>query len=245
MHLHEALLVQFGVGGPVQVAEGNPVTPLRVMVVDDHRVFADALSVCLDAEPDLQVVASPATVEEAEAVADAHELDVAVVDVDLGRSDGIELTQRLRALRPGLRVVILTCHDDGATAAAAVRVGASAFVTKEAAGEELVEAIRAVHRGESLIPPRLLTEVLRDLQAGEDHPTTWEEQAVARLSAREREVLTLMIAGHDRAAIARRLFLSPNTIRTHTQNVLAKLGVHSSLEAVGIGLRAGLRPPSS
>lgn len=215
-----------------------------MLVVDDHRVFADALSIRLQSEPDLEVVAKAATAAEAEAAAGAHKPDVAIVDADLGPADGIDLARRLRARHPRLRLVVLTCHDDGRTASAAVRAGASAFVTKGAAAEDLVEAIRAAHRGESWIPPHLLGDVLRELQVDEPRVSP-EEEALARLTPREREVLLLIVAGCDRATVAERLFLSPNTVRTHTQNVLAKLGVHSSVEAVGVALRAGLRPPGA
>lgn len=213
---------------------------VRVLFVDDHRVFVDAVSAVLEAAGDIEVVRRATTMAEAEALAASVRPDVVIVDVDLGREDGLLLTQRLRAEHPEIRVVVLTCHEDAATACAAVRAGASAFVPKVAAVQDLVQAIRGVQRGESWIPPSLLTAVLRALQAPAREKSP-EEQAIALLSAREQEVLALLAAGCDRATIARRLFVSQNTVRTHVQKVLAKLGVHSSLEAVGIALRAGLR----
>lgn len=213
---------------------------VRVLLVDDHLVFAEALSVRLGAEPDIEVVGLAATAHQAESVAQLPALDVAVVDIDLGATDGIDLIRWLGAHCPRVGIVVLTGHDDGHTASAALRAGASGFVAKGAAVEELVDAVQAVHRGQTWVRSRLLIDVLRDSQAGSSGSR--QEEALSRLSAREREVLALMVSGNDRAAIARRLFLSPNTVRTHTQRILAKLDAHSSVEAVGIALAAGLRP---
>ena len=224
------------------MSHSEAVTPVRVLFVDDHPVFVDAVTAVLRSKPDIEVVGSATNAAQAEAAVRSLGPDVIVVDVDLGATNGIELTQGLRHAHPEARVMVLTCHEDGETACAAVRAGASAYVTKDVAVEQLVEAIRGVNRGESWIPPRLLTDVLEGLREN-PRQMTKEEQALARLSEREREVLAHLLAGHDRTSIARLLYLSPNTIRTHVQNVLAKLEVHSSLEAVGIAHRGGLRAP--
>jgi len=214
-----------------------------VLFVDDHWVFMDALTSLLASEPDIEVVGQAATAADAETTARFVDPDIILMDVDLGPSDGIDLTETLRQECPKAKIVVLTCHEDATTACAAIRAGASGFVPKAMAVESLVEAIRSVHRGESWIPGGLLTEVLRGLQTP-IRERSEEEEAVSLLSSREQEVLALLAFGCDRAYIAKRLFLSPNTVRTHVQNVLSKLGVHSSLEAVGIALRAGLEVPS-
>lgn len=217
---------------------------MKVLIVDDHLAFAEAVGVRVGAEPDIEVVGCATTGIQAEHVAREQEPDIALVDVGLGVENGLELVARLRSSQPDLRVVVITCHDDAETACAAINSGASGFVTKDAEPAELLEAIRRVHRDESWIPPRLLTGVLRGLKKS-SRDLTSDEVLISGLSPREREVLALMVSGLDRAGIARRLFLSTNTVRTHTQNVLAKLGVHSSLEAVSVALRGGLRPPET
>src|SRR5919197_1179839 len=163
-------------------------------------------------------------------------------------------TEALSALlnaEPDFEVVATAATTAAATAAAAshpldvavvdaVRAGASAWVIKDASFDELAGAIRGALRGESWIPPRLLTGVLSQMQGTQKEADEFE-QRLARLTDREHEVLRCMVAGLGRASIARQLFLSKNTIRTHMQNILAKLEVHSSLEAVALALRAGIR----
>jgi DNA-binding NarL/FixJ family response regulator len=214
---------------------------VRILVVDDQLAFAEAISVLVDAEEDLTVVASVTTPGAAEEAVRRLEPDVALIDVEVGDDSGLELAVRLRDRQPHLQVLMVSCHQDPATVCAAIRAGASGYVTKECAAEDLVSAIRGLERHESWIPPRLLKSVLEELQQPASQPTL-EEARIARLSRREREVLSLMVCGLDRMSIARRLFLSANTVRTHTQNVLSKLEVHSSLEAVSLAMRAGVRP---
>jgi DNA-binding NarL/FixJ family response regulator len=228
------------VAPPARTLEGVEVSPARILLVDDHRVFLDALAAILNAEPDLQVVGMATSAAQAEAIADVQNPELILLDVDLGTTDGIQLAQKLREDHPQARVAILTCHEDAETACAAVRAGASAVMSKGLAVEDLLRVVRGVHRGESWIPPRTLTDVLRSLLS-DPNQLSPEEEKVASLSDREREVLACLVAGHDKAHIARQLYVSPNTVRTHVRNVLKKLGAHSSLEAVAVAYRAGLR----
>jgi len=214
----------------------------RVLIVDDHKVFTDALSRRLSAEPDLEVVAVATTGSAALQAIDLRHPDIVLLDVELeDRSDGIELLRELEEAQPDARVLVLTAHDDAPTAARALGAGARAFVPKDTPAAELVDAVRAVVAGETRVPPELLTHVISSLRASSGTQNVWQ-QKVDRLTQREREVLALMVAGLDRAAIADRLYLSINTVRTHSKNILSKLGVHSSLEAVSVALRAGMRP---
>lgn len=215
--------------------------PIRVLIVDDHLAFARAVALRLQAEPDLEVVACTRSAAEGEAAARRMDPHVVLAGVESGDDDGIQMVSRLRSGKPSLRVLVLGSEEDAVVACAAVRAGASGFLTMAAPVDELVRAVRGVGRDETWISPRLLTDVLRKLQ---ELPQLSGEQAlVETLSRREREVLTLMMAGLDRSEIARQLFVSANTVRTHTRNLMAKLGVHSSVEAVSLALRAGLRPP--
>lgn len=217
---------------------------MRVLIVDDHLAFAEAIAVCLRADPGVHGVELARTAREAEAVVERFQPDVALVDVALGADSGIELIPRLLALHPALRVVVVSGHQDSATVCESVRWGALGFVSKDSGPEDLLRAARGVMNGESWIPPRLLASVLKAFQQPQSQLTP-EQAQVEKLSPREREVLALMVAGLDRAAIARSLYLSANTVRTHAQKVLTKLDVHSTLEAVSIALRAGVRPPES
>ncbi|MER5550202.1 response regulator transcription factor [Streptomyces sp. NPDC002793] len=248
---------------------GVSVARIRVLVVDDHRIFAESLAAALAAEPDVDVSAAgsgPAALRCLErATAEGRRYDVMLVDAELGilapgavRSvpaqrgapdgaadgapvDGISLVAGVRAGHQDLRTVVLAEKDDPRRAATALQAGASGWVAKDCSLQRLLTVIRGVLRDETHLPAALLTGVLRELTAARKHRTE-SEQLVESLTPREREVLRCMVAGLGRKAVAERLFLSPHTVRTHMQNVLGKLGVHSTLAAVALARRAGVGP---
>ncbi|MFD7341997.1 LuxR C-terminal-related transcriptional regulator [Streptomyces violascens] len=236
---------------------------IRVLVVDDHRIFAESLAAALAAEPDVDVAAAgsgPAALRCLErGAAEGRRFDVMLVDADLGTSatvpvaravpdsgaeglvDGISLVAGVRSGQPAVRTVVLAEKDDPRRAALALQAGACGWVAKDCSLQRLLAVIRGVLRDETHLPPALLTGVLRELTAARKHRTE-SERLVESLTPREREVLRCMVAGLGRKAVAERLFLSPHTVRTHMQNVLGKLGVHSTLAAVALARRAGVGP---
>ncbi|MFD0315497.1 LuxR C-terminal-related transcriptional regulator [Streptomyces flavalbus] len=238
---------------------------IRVLVVDDHRIFAESLAAALAAEPDVDVSAAgsgPAALRSLErAAAEGRRFDVLLVDADLGGTvpgvrpaavpvreggedglvDGLSLVAGVRSAQPGVRIVVLAERDDARRAALALQAGASGWVAKDCSLSRLLTVIRGVLRDETHLPPALLTGVLRELTAARKHRTE-SERLVESLTPREREVLRCMVAGLGRKAVAERLYLSPHTVRTHMQNVLGKLGVHSTLAAVALARRAGVGP---
>ncbi|MFI7327309.1 LuxR C-terminal-related transcriptional regulator [Streptomyces rubiginosohelvolus] len=244
---------------------GVSVARIRVLVVDDHRIFAESLAAALAAEPDVDVSAAgsgPAALRALErAAAEGRGYDVLLVDAELGALtgggelpavpaprqeaaaavDGIALVAGVRAARPAVRSVVLAEKDDPRAAARALQAGASGWVAKDCSLQRLLSVIRGVLRDETHLPPALLTGVLRELTTARKHRTE-SERLVESLTPREREVLRCMVAGLGRKAVAERLFLSPHTVRTHMQNVLGKLGVHSTLAAVALARRAGVGP---
>lgn len=248
---------------------GVSVVRIRVLVADAHRVFAESLAAALAAEPDVDVLpagSGQAALRSLErAAAEGRRFDVFLVDADLDRDvpaaaavpapvqavagngsstgapGGISLTARVRSAHPQTRTVVLAARDDPARAAAALQAGAYGWVAKDSSLSRLLAVIRGVLRGETHLPPALLTGVLRELTAAREHRTE-SEQLVESLTPREHEVLRCMVAGLGRKAVAERLYLSPHTVRTHMQNVLGKLGVHSTLAAVALARRAGVGP---
>ncbi|WNO77249.1 MULTISPECIES: response regulator transcription factor [unclassified Streptomyces] len=244
---------------------------IRVLVVDDHRIFAESLAAALAAEPDVDVSAAgsgPAALRCLErAASEGRRFDVMLVDADLGTAavpnrpgthaviapravsddgedglvDGISLVAGVRSGQSSVRSVVLAEKDDPRRAALALQAGASGWVAKDCSLQRLLAVIRGVLRDETHLPPALLTGVLRELTAARKHRTE-SERLVESLTPREREVLRCMVAGLGRKAVAERLFLSPHTVRTHMQNVLGKLGVHSTLAAVALARRAGVGP---
>ncbi len=253
---------------------GVAVARIRVLVVDDHRIFAESLAAALAAEQDVEVSAAgsgPAALRALErAAAEGRRFDVLLIDADLGTVaqdggvpgqlrgqahgsvhegggpgegavDGISLVAGVRSAHPAVRTVVLAERDDPRRAAAALQAGAGGWVAKDCSLSRLLAVIRGVLRDETHLPPALLTGVLRELTAARKHRTE-SERLVESLTPREREVLRCMVAGLGRKAVAERLYLSPHTVRTHMQNVLGKLGVHSTLAAVALARRAGVGP---
>lgn len=221
-----------------QQREGQGV-PVRILVVDDHRVFAEALASRLAVESDLEVVGVAHTGAHAEQLARRHSPDLVVLDVELSESDGLELAPRLLSGHREPRIVVTTAHDSSVVAQRAVRAGATGVVSKNRGLDHLLTVIRGVMHDETWIPPRLLTEVLRDISEEQGRNREFEA-LMSQLTPREREVLAGMVSGLDRSGIARQMGLAVDTVRTHTQNMFAKLRVHSVLEAVGLAVRAGV-----
>lgn len=161
--------------------------------------------------------------------------------VEVSAADGIALVERAQNDYPGMRTVVLAERDDPRRAARALQAGAAGWVAKDCSLSQLLGVVRGVLRDETHLPPALLTGVLRELTAARRHRTE-SERLVESLTPREQEVLRCMVAGLGRKAVAERLYLSPHTVRTHMQNVLGKLGVHSTLAAVALARRAGVGP---
>jgi len=204
-----------------------------ILVVDDHIVLGQALVTRLGSEPDIARVRAAATATEALAILENERFDVALLDLDLGADDGLVLCARLRERHPGLCVIMLTCATSTELVVDALRAGASGWVPKDAPVDQLLDALRQVRAGAAWLPGRMLRDVLDELlrdRTAEDRVS----DLVSRLSARERQVLYELATGQDMTSIARRLYLSQNTVRTHIQNILAKLEVHSRLAAVAL-----------
>jgi DNA-binding NarL/FixJ family response regulator len=163
--------------------------------------------------------------------------DVVVIDMELGNGSAAALTTRMYEREPRVQVVaLLGCYGVSA-ATRAIRAGANAVTTVTSPADHLVSAVVAAANGQGWVPPDLMGHVLTELRSSQPPPNEYQER-LGRLTEREQEVLARMVAGCDRATIARDFAISVNTVRTHTQNILAKLGVHSGLEAVSVARRA-------
>jgi two-component system NarL family response regulator len=213
--------------------------PARILLADGHSLFREAVRVVLESQADMEVVAEAR--DGAQAVAEAEALipDLAILDVNLPNCDGIRATHLIRERVPSCRVMLLAPEDDHDLLVDALEAGASGYLTKGSPLGELIEAARVVHAGETLVPRHMLGALLAGLiqrRRAEDHAA----RRMAGLTKREREVLALLARGADNDAIAQALVISPQTARTHIQNVLGKLGVHSRLEAAAFVIQNGV-----
>ena len=209
----------------------------RVLLVEDHLSFRQALAFMLDREPDLEVVGQAGTL--AEARGQLEGVEVAVIDLDLPDGDGLAVVPALRAASPRATVLVLTGSAHPRDLARVVEAGAAGSLHKSVGLSHIVAGVRRVAAGESLFSPAELAELLR--RAGEDRERGREVQAAfARLSPREYQVLRAVAEGLSDKEVAERLQVRPDTVRTHMTNILGKLGVDSRLQAVLLALRHGV-----
>ncbi|MFI0353926.1 response regulator [Actinomadura sp. 9N407] len=215
--------------------------PIRVLIVDDHALFAEALTARLGREPDLVILPVAGDARRALALAATERPHVVVLDLMLGPENGLDVLDRLREHHPDVRVVILSAMSEVDAIVQAVRRGAIGWLSKTESADLVARVIRGAARRGGWLPPDILGDVLRRLMNDAPEPNGGG-RLLAELTPREREVLQCMVDGLNRAEIADRLGLSANTVRTHTQNLLAKLDMHSALEAITLAMRSGLKP---
>jgi two-component system response regulator DevR len=206
--------------------------PIRVLLVDDHQMFVESVARLLGGEG-IEVVGTASTGEDGLRRAEELPVDVAVIDYRLPDTDGVSLARRIHAVRPAVKLLILTGAEEGSVLIDAIEAGCSGFLTKDKAFKELLVAVRTAYAGDAYIPQELLSGLLPRLSR------TYRGLGTD-LTQREREVLSLVAEGLSNQAIADRLVLSINTVRNHVQSLLNKLGAHSKLEAVAIATREGL-----
>lgn len=209
---------------------------IRVLLVDDHASFRQPLAFMLEREPDITVAGQAGSVAEARPL--LRGVDVAVIDLALPDGDGAALIDELRRVNPRAVALVLTASADRRHLARAVEAGAVGVMHKAAGVAEIIAAIRRLGAGEWLLSPREIVEMLR--LAGQEREQSREAQAaLARLTPREREVLEALAEGLSDRAIAARLYISPETVRTHMASILSKLGVQSRLQALVFAIRHG------
>ncbi len=205
---------------------------IRVLLADDHAMFRSGMRALLDTQPDFTCVGEASDGREAVAEAARLRPDVAVLDVRMPRLDGLAATEAILAA-PGndTRVLVLTTYDTDEYVYRALRAGASGFLLKSLAPEELVSALRVAARGDALIDPSVTRRLVAKFATGLE-PRADEPAELARLTSREREVLLLIADASSNAEIARQLHVGEETVKTHVSRVLAKLGLRDRVHAV-------------
>ena len=214
---------------------------ISVIIADEHSLFRQAVRSALETEDDLTVVAEAADGFETVALAEQHKPDVVLIDADLPNSSGVHTTRLIHERSPACKVLVLSDHPDSTALFDAMQAGACGFMTKSAPLKELIRSTRAMLQGETIVPPSMLGHLLSQLVENRSEQNNVMRR-LARLTRREREVLSLLVEGGDNDVVANRLVISPETARTHIQNILGKLDVHSRLEALSLVLRNNIAP---
>ncbi|MCW2530175.1 MAG: LuxR family transcriptional regulator [Pseudonocardiales bacterium] len=214
---------------------------VRLLVCEDHLILADALAVMIGMDSGLKLVAAPVqTGQRAIDEVVRHRPDVVLMDVELsGEMTGFQACSRIRDLVPSTKVVIMSGTSDVDSAIVdSIEAGASGFLSKVESAATILAATRAAAQGEALIDAMTLARVLHRIAQDRNAQRGARERA-GQLTGREREILQYFAQGRSNSDIAARLFISPHTVQSHTRNILAKLGVHSKLQAVAYATKAG------
>jgi DNA-binding NarL/FixJ family response regulator len=210
---------------------------MRLLVADDHGIMRSGLRLLLDRQPDMQVIAEAADGIEAVEMALRERPDICILDVAMPRMTGLEATVEIRTHAPEVAVLVLSMHDDERYLFEALQAGAAGYVLKREADQALVEAVRAVSRGEPFMTNAaersLIREWMHDDSSGPQEP----------LTLREREVLKLIAEAHTNRAIGELLHLAEKTVESHRANLLRKLGMRDRVELVRYAIRRGLIEP--
>jgi len=210
---------------------------IKVLLADDHVIVREGTKELVQRQPDMQVVAEASDGVEAVELSRLYRPDVIVMDVAMPNMNGIEATKQIKKILPSTAVLILTAYDSDQYIMALLEAGAAGFLLKNVRGNQLIDAIRAVYSGESILQPSTTRRVIDHLKV--KAIKTDEESAASTLTEREMEVLKLAAKGVSNRDIAEHLFVSNRTVQTHLSNIFKKLAVASRTEAILYGLKRG------
>ena len=217
--------------------------PIRVLIADDHALFRRGLEMVLQDEDGIELVGQASDGAEAVEIAAEAVPDVVLMDIRMPKTTGIEAARQMKEVAPSAKIVILTISDEEEDLFEAIRAGASGYLLKDIPLDEVADAVRAVHDGQSLINPSMAGKLLTEFATlarrdAEEEPA--KHAPAPKLTEREMEVLRLVARGMNNRDIAKELFISENTVKNHVRNILEKLQIHSRMEAVMIAVREKL-----
>ena len=213
---------------------------IKVIVADDHALFRRGLFMVLESEDDIDVVAEANDGDEVVELAKQHIPDLVLMDVRMPGTGGIDATKEIKSEVPTTKILMLTISDEEEDLYDAIKAGASGYLLKEISIDEVADAIRSVHAGQSLISPSMASKLLTEFAMMAKKDEEKEQMPAPRLTDREMEVLTLVAKGMNNRDIAKELFISENTVKNHVRNILEKLHLHSRMEAVVYAVREKL-----
>jgi len=213
-------------------------TKIRILLADDHNIVRTGIRQLLESANDLQVIAEAGDGEEAQILIEQHKPDVAVLDIQMPKASGIEVTRWVRSHLPEVGVLILTAYDDDPYVMAVLQAGANGYVLKTGQAEELIQAVRDVHEGKSALDPNITRKLMSNIFRK-------PEKAVESLTDRELDVLRLAAKGFTNKAIGVQLSISDRTVQGHLAHIFAKLQANSRTEAVMRAVSLGWIPQST
>jgi two-component system response regulator NreC len=214
---------------------------IKLLLVDDHAVVRSGLRMLLDGQADMEIVGEAGTASEAINAINVLKPDVVLMDIGLPDMSGIDATREIKNIWPQVSVVALTIHEDQEYFFNMLEAGASGYVPKRAAPEELLTAIQVAATGEVYLYPSLAKLLVKDYLAHD--PVNSSDQNINGLTPREQEVLTLLADGDSNSEIASKLSISPKTVSRHRENIMRKLNLHSRTELVKYAIRKGIIQP--
>jgi len=210
----------------------------RILIADDHPLLRQALSQVFSSQKDMEIIGEASNGEEAVNLASQLKPDIVVMDIMMPQFDGLEASRQIKKLAPTIAILVLTAYEDDNYVLGLLEAGAAGYLLKSARGQDLVDAIRAIRAGESVLHPKIIEKLLR--QALVKSPGTAENKIGGLLSDRESELLKLLATGMSNKEIADRLCLSLRTVKAHMSNIFTKMNVASRSEALVQALRSGL-----
>jgi two-component system response regulator DegU len=209
--------------------------PIKVLIADDHSLVRQGLRRYLDMADDIEVVGEAANGEEAIALVEKGNPDIVLLDIRMPEMDGLEAARKIRERFPSVGAIMLTAYDDRQFVVEAVRAGARGYVLKARDAEHLIQTVRLVAGGNMVIDPQLVVALAEELSQAKER-----DRRAETLTAREIEVLQLLAFGHTNRDIAEKLFISPDTVKTHLEHIFEKLGASDRTAAVAEALRRRL-----
>ncbi|KJS17944.1 MAG: chemotaxis protein CheY [Peptococcaceae bacterium BRH_c4b] len=210
---------------------------ISIIIVDDHALVREGIRKILSLEPDIKIIGEAANGEEAITQALSKNPDIILMDINMPGISGVEACQTIKLKIPGTGIIGLTIHDQEEYLIEFIRAGASAYILKDVSPDQLVRTIRDVARGESFIPPKLITKIFKELNRLADSPLGAQRKDGELLTPREVEVLKLLARGETNKTIARALYISEKTVKNHLYRIFQKIEVEDRTQAALYALR--------